>query len=59
MESKAEELARLREELKDLKGRMPEHCSGTREYVSVHRATPKLWEKIEDTEDRIKELESS
>jgi archaellum component FlaC len=55
-ETLEEKLARLEEELKDLKDTLPEHCAGTREYISVHRATPTHWQKIEDIEEEIKKL---
>jgi len=57
-ETKAEELARLQQELADLKGTLPEHCYGTKGYISVHRATPAHWQKIEETEERIKQLKA-
>ena len=57
-ETKAEELARLQQELKDLKGTLPEHCYGTQGYIGIHRATPRHWEKIEETEERIKRLQA-
>jgi hypothetical protein len=55
-ETKREELARLEQELKDLKKTLPEHCYGTKGYISVHRASVAHWEKIEETEERIKQL---
>ncbi|MBM4086875.1 MAG: hypothetical protein FJ272_18970 [Planctomycetes bacterium] len=55
-ETKEEKLARREGELKDLKARLPEHCSGTKGYVSVHGAQPSLWQKIEDVEDEIKQI---
>ena len=57
-ETKAEELARLRGELAELKRTLPEHCYGTKGYIGVHRATPAHWMKIEETEDRIKQLQA-
>jgi hypothetical protein len=57
-ESAEEELARLETELSDLKGTLPEHCYGTKGYIGVHRASPAHWQKIEETEERIKELKS-
>jgi len=51
-------LAQLREDLRELKATLPEHCAGTREYISVHRATPAHWQKIEEIEEEIKALES-
>ena len=56
-ETKAEELARLKQELAELKRTLPEHCYGTKGYIGVHRATPAHWEKIEEAEDRIKRLQ--
>jgi len=55
-ETKPEELARLEQELKELKGTLPEHCYGTKGYIGVHRGTPAHWLKIEDVEERIAEL---
>jgi archaellum component FlaC len=57
-ETKAEELARLEQELKDLLSTLPEHCYGTRGYTGVHHATPRHWEQIERTEERIKQLKA-
>ena len=57
-ETRAEELTRLTEELADLKSTLPEHCYGTKGYISVHRATPAHWQKIEDIEERIKQLKT-
>ena len=59
MGSKAEGLKKLTEKLEELKSRLPEHCSGTEGYVGVHRASPELLQKIEDLEERIKELKAS
>ncbi len=56
--TKEEELAELERQLDDLKKTLPEHCYGTKGYVGVHRATPEHWQKIEDTEERIKELKA-
>ncbi len=56
-ESQDEKLGRLREELKRLKARLPEHCSGREGYVGVHRSSAALWQKIEDLEDEIQTLE--
>ena len=53
-----EKLSRLERELKDLKATLPEHCSGTKGYVGVHRATPDHWQKIEDIEEEIKKLKA-
>ena len=55
-ETKEQELARLEQELKELKATSPEHCCGTKGYIGVHRATPAHWQKIEDTEERIQQL---
>ena len=57
-ESKEEELARLQQELEDLRKTLPEHCYGTKGYIGVHRASPKHWEQIEETEERIKQLKA-
>ena len=57
-ETKTEELARLKQELKDLQSTRPEHCYGTKGYVGVHRSTPRHWEEMEDLEDRIQKLEA-
>ena len=57
-ESKQEELARLERELEDLKKTLPEHSFETEGYISVHRATPRHWELIEQTEERIKQLKA-
>ena len=57
-ETKQQKLARLEQELKDLKGTLPEHCYGTDGHISVHRATPEHWQKIEDTEEQIKKLKA-
>lgn len=58
-ETPQEELTRLETELKELRKTMPEHCYGTKGYVCTHRATPKHWELIESTEERIKELKDA
>ena len=58
MSKRDDELARLRAELADLKGRLPAHCSGAETYVEVHRASPELWQKIEEIEERIKQIKS-
>ena len=57
-QSKKERLAQLQEELKELKATLPEHCSGTKEYIDVHHATPMHWQKIEDIEEEIKTLKT-
>lgn len=54
-----EDLKCLREELEDLKNRLPEHCYGTEGYIDVHRASPELWQKIEDLEGRIEQLQEA
>lgn len=56
MEDMKTELDKLTKELADLKQRLPEHCSGTKGYMGVHRASPELWEKIEALEERIEKL---
>ncbi|MBI5396034.1 MAG: hypothetical protein HZA91_12125 [Verrucomicrobia bacterium] len=57
-ETKEDRLARLEKELANLKRLLPEHCYGTQGYISVHRATPSQWQKIEDTEEAIKKLKA-
>ena len=57
-ETKAEELARLEQELKELRRTLPEHCTGTKGYISVHHATPRHWQEIEETEERIEQLKA-
>ena len=55
-ETNKEKLVRLEEELKQLKSTFPEHCYGTEGYISVHRATPEHFQKLEDIEEEIKIL---
>jgi HPt (histidine-containing phosphotransfer) domain-containing protein len=55
-ETRQERLARLEEELQELKSTLPEHCYGTEGYISVHRATPAQWQSIEETEEEIARL---
>ena len=57
-ETKEQRLARLEDELKQLKVTFPEHCYGREGYISVHRATPEHWQRIEDTEDEIEKLKA-
>lgn len=57
-EEKRRQLERLEKQLKELKGRLPEHCYGKEGYIGTHRASPELWQKIEDLEDKIKEVKS-
>ena len=57
-ETREEELARLAEELVELKKTLPEHCYGTKGYVGVHHATPAHWQKLEETEERIEQLKA-
>ena len=57
-ETNQEKLAQLQEELKRLKGTLPEHCSGTEGYVGVHHASAAHWLKIEEIEEQIKKLKS-
>lgn len=57
-ETKQAKLARLQEELKDLKATLPEHCAGRTEYISVHHASLTHWQKIEELEDEIKVLKA-
>ena len=55
-ETKQEKLSRLEKELKELKSTLPEHCSGTKGYISVHHASTAHWQKIEEVEEEIKKL---
>ena len=55
-ETKPERLARLQEELNELKSTLPEHCYGTEGYISVHRATPAHWQRVEELEEEITRL---
>jgi len=55
-QTKPERLARLQEELHELKSTLPEHCYGTEGYISVHRATPAQWQKVEEIEEEISRL---
>ena len=57
-ETNEEKLSRLKQELGRLKSTLPEHCSGTESYISVHRASATHWRKIEDIEEQIKKLEA-
>ena len=52
-----EKIARLKQELKQLKAMLPEHCSGTESYTSTHRASTDHWLKIEEIEEEIKKPE--
>ena len=55
-ETKEDKLSRLKEELKELKATLPEHCSGTKGYTSIHHASTAHWQKIEDIEEEIDKL---
>ncbi len=57
-ETNEEKLSRLKRELERLKSMLPEHCSGTQSYMSVHRASVTQWIEIEDIEEEIKKLEA-
>ena len=57
-ETKEERLSRLEQELKELKATLPEHCSGTKGYVSVHHASTAHWQRIEETEEQIAKLKA-
>jgi len=57
-ETKEQELFRLEQELKELKATLPEHCSGTTGYVSVHHASTTHWQRIEDLEEQIEKLKA-
>jgi hypothetical protein len=58
-ETLQEELCRLEEELIDMRKTQPEHCYGTQRFIWVHRPTPEHRKLIEDTEDRITELQDA
>ena len=49
-------LDELKQELKDLKASLPEHCYGDHGYIDIHRASPEHWERIEAIEEEINEL---
>ena len=55
-ETAEERLSRLQRELDEMRAKMPEHCHGREGYVSDHRTTPELWQKIEDLEEEIAAL---
>ena len=57
-ETTKQKLARLQQELKELKALLPEHCSGTKDYVDVHRASTLHWQRIEEHEEEIKKLKA-
>lgn len=57
-ETKEQKLSRLERELKELKATLPEHCSGTTGYVSVHHASTAHWRKIEDLEEQIEKVKA-
>jgi len=57
-ETKQAKLARLEEQLKDLKATLPEHCAGRTEFISVHHASLTHWQKIEELEDEITALKA-
>ena len=57
-ESSKDKLARLQDELKDLKSLRTEHCSGTQEFMATHQTSIEHWQKIEDIEDEIKQLKA-
>ena len=57
-ETNQEKLSRLEHELEELRATLPEHCSGTTDYIEVHRASPDHWQKIEDIEEEIKKLKA-
>lgn len=54
---KAEKLAKLKEELKELQKHAPSHCSGTKSFVDHNNVSPALFEKIENLEEEIDKLE--
>ena len=53
-QTKQDQLARLEKELAELKSKLPEHCHGQDGYISDHRASPEMWQAIEDKEEEIK-----
>ncbi len=57
-ETKQERLARLQQELANLKAALPEHCHGSEGYISDHRASPEHLEKIELLEEEIQGLKA-
>jgi len=57
-ETKNEKLARLEQDLKDLKKSLPEHCYGKNGYIDYHSAPVSLWQKIEALEEEIKILKN-
>ncbi|NQT16077.1 MAG: hypothetical protein HQ582_25195 [Planctomycetes bacterium] len=57
-ETKEERLARLQQELANLKAALPEHCHGSEGYISDHRASPEHLEKIELLEEEIQGLKA-
>lgn len=57
-ETKQDRLARLQQELTDLKAALPEHCHGPDGYISDHRASPEHLEKIELLEEEIRGLKA-
>lgn len=57
-ETREQRLTRLEDELKQLKSTFPEHCYGREGYISVHRASPAHFQKLEDTEDEINKLKA-
>jgi hypothetical protein len=59
VETKEQRLERLQQELKDLKSLLPEHCAGTKEYISTHRTNLTHWQKIEDAEEEIAKLKAA
>ena len=54
--AKLDKLAKLQDVLKDLKEKLPEHCAGRTEFISVHHASLAHWQKIEENEDEINAL---
>ena len=57
-ETKDDKLSRLEQELRELKATLPEHCSGTKGYISVHHASTAHWQRIEDIEEEIEKLKA-
>lgn len=56
-QTKTEQLTKLQTELADLKQKLPEHCAGTKQYISVHRANITHWQRMEELEEEIATLQ--